>query len=163
MHIRRDTDISQEYVRRTGSSFPSISGTLTHTWLARPRYSTAPVSTSSSSSLLSSSSSFEQSTLRYIYRGTLYALNLNARASENDRRRAGERDKRGGENDAEWARTRRGSHTGVKYRLPSVAGVADRATGAAYAGRGRHKGVDKVAIAHGTQLHAPALLPTNPR
>lgn len=30
-HIRRDTDSSQEYVRRAGSSFPSISGTLTHT------------------------------------------------------------------------------------------------------------------------------------
>lgn len=86
------------------------------------------------------------------------------RASERERQEKSrrERDKRGGENDAEWSRTRRGSHRG---EIPASIGrgVADRGTRAAYAGRGRHKGVDKVAIAHGTQLHAPALLPTNPR
>jgi len=93
-------------------------------------------------------SSFERSTLKYIRRDAIRPQ----RASEGKSWGEGQRD---GEKDAEWTRTRRGSHTGVKYRLPSVAGVADRDTGAVYAGRGRHEGVDKVAIAHGTQLHAP--------
>lgn len=69
------------------------------------------------------------------------------------------------EDDRRW-RERRGvgedatgfTHTGVKYRLPSVAWVAwIRDTRE----EGRRKGVDKVAIAHGTQLHAPAPVPTN--
>lgn len=67
---------------------------------------------------------------------------------------------RSGENDAEWSRTRRGN---VGFRWSCVGargwqvGGWHREGGAR--GKGRHKGVDKVAIAHGTQLHAPALPP----
>lgn len=67
---------------------------------------------------------------------------------------------RSGENDAEWPRTRRGN---VGFRWSCVGARGWQVGGwhreGSARGKGRHKGVDKVAIVHGTQLHAPALPP----
>jgi len=70
------------------------------------------------------------------------------------------------ENDrvARTMRSGRG-HDGVMSASVGLAraGVVGRGDiGRATRGKGRHKGVDKVAIAYGTQLHAPALPPANP-
>jgi hypothetical protein len=151
-------------VRRAGSSFPSILGTLTHTrlvlgtpWsLSRPRRRRCCRRRPSSSRR------------QYIYSRFACARErrsapLNARASE----RGGERQKGTRREDNRVARTMRSGrgHDGVMSASVGLAraGVVGRGDiRRATRGKGRHKGVDKVAIAHGTQLHAPALPPANP-
>lgn len=66
-----------------------------------------------------------------------------------------------GENDAEWARTQRGN-VGLRWSCARGGGGSGKHREGNARGKGWHKGVDKVAIAHETQLHAPALPPANP-
>jgi len=110
-------------------------------------YSTAPVSTRSSSSSSSlSPSSFEQSTLGYIHRTTLYALkHAGKRANEDDRRRepekgtTGWRERYGVGEHATGFRDNAGFGFGVGRGGIGRAGFAGR-EGATRAGRGGIRG-----------------------